>query len=304
MGKIKNGIRWMFRDPWLAVRKMCYSGVFNNLSDETYLRILFKATMKKRLDLKSPTTFNEKLQWLKLHDRKPIYTTMVDKYAVKDYVASIIGEEYIIPTLGVWDKFDEIDFDSLPNQFVLKCTHDSGSLSICRDKEHFDIAKAKDKIEKFLRMDYYKYGREWPYKNVQRKIIAEKYMQDDNNPSLTDYKFYCFDGVPQFMYISEGLEDHQTARISFLNMDWTKAPFGRTDYKEYDLLPGKPAKFEEMVNLSRKVSIDVPFVRVDWYFIDSRVYFSEFTFSPCGGFMIFNPEKYDRIVGDMLNLPL
>ena len=227
---------------------MSIKSFFKFLPDKQYLQLYYFAKFKKPLNLKSPKTFNEKLQWLKLNDRKDIYTIMVDKYEAKKVVANIIGEEYIIPTLGVWDSFDEIDFDTLPDQFVLKCTHDSGGLVICRDKSKLDKVETRKILEKSLKNEYFYMAREWPYKNVKPRIIAEQYMQDETQINgLFDYKFYCFDGEAKFLYVSKGLENHKTARISFLNLDWTFAPFKRNDYKAFDSIPQKPKEFEKMV---------------------------------------------------------
>lgn len=275
------------------------------LTDKAYIKLAYLRRFHKFPDLKNPKTFNEKLQWLKLNDRKDIYTTMVDKYEAKKYVADIIGEEHIIPTLGVWNKFEDIDFNSLPNQFVLKCTHDSGGLVICRDKNALDIDSAKNKINKSLSVNYYRYGREWPYKNVKPRILAEKFMSDErNSQSLMDYKFYCFDGDPKFLYISSGLEDHSTAHISFLTLDWNFAPFQRSDFAPFEKLPPKPEKFDEMIEYCKKLSKGKSFLRVDLYEINDTVYFSELTFSPCSGFMPLQDEYHDKIIGDMLILPI
>ena len=278
-----------------------------NIADEKYIKLKFYATLGKRLNLESPKTFNEKLQWLKLHDRKPIYTDMVDKYEAKNHVADIIGEKYIIPTLGVWDSFDEIDFDSLPEQFVLKCTHDSGGLVICRDKKGLNKASAKAKIERSLKRDYYLTHREWPYKNVKRRIIAEKYLEqpcgaDTDVVGLTDYKFYCFNGKPKFLYVSKGLENHNTAKISFLTLDWEFAPFKRSDFRGFDVLPEKPTKLSEMIEIATKLSKDIAFVRVDLYQVGENIYFSELTFSPCAGMMPFEPEHWDEKLGEWIDI--
>ena len=274
------------------------------MSDEEYITRKFKATIGENPDLNNPKTFNEKLQWLKLYDRKPICTTMVDKYEAKRYVAGIIGEEYIIPTLGAWDNFDEIDFDSLPNQFVLKCTHDSGGLVICRDKKTLNLKKARKKIEKSLKRNFYYTSREWPYKNVKPRIIAEKYMEDTSNKDgLVDYKFYCFGGEAKFLYVSQGLENHATASISFLTTEWEFAPYERTDYKPLDKLPQKPVNFEKMKDICRVLAKDIPFLRVDLYEINGQIYFSELTFTPAAGFMKFKNPEHDKEIGDMLELP-
>lgn len=278
-------------------------GFYKHLSDEKLIRKMYRTYFGREIDLENPKTFNEKQQWLKLNDRKPEYTQMVDKYEAKKYVADRIGEEYIIPTYGVWDSFDEIDFDVLPDQFVLKCTHDSGGLVIVRDKTKLDKKAAKAKIERSLKHNYFYHGREWPYKNVRPRILAEAYMQDGENRDLRDYKFYCFDGVPRFLYISEGLEDHKTARISFVTCNWEFASYERSDYRPFDTLPKKPEKFDDMLNLAARLSSGHAFLRVDLYQINGKIYFSELTFSPCGGFMPFKDPQSDLEIGEMLKLP-
>lgn len=278
--------------------------VFKKLiPDKIYLKRLYKKFFKQNLNLKNPATFNEKLQWLKLYDRKDIYTTMVDKYEVKEYVKNIIGEKYIIPTIGVYDNFEEIEFDKLPNQFVIKCTHDSGSTIVCRNKEIFDTNKARIKINKALKQNYFHQLREWPYKDVKPKIIIEKYMELKENTKMIDYKFFCFNGEPKFIYVSQGLEEHQTAHISFFDMDFNREKFRRKDYKEFDEIPQKPVNFEKMKELAKILAKETNFVRVDFYEIAEEIYFSELTFFPCGGFLPFEPEKYDEILGKLLKLP-
>ena len=273
------------------------------IPDRLYIAIKYRMTLGRFPNLKNPQTFNEKLQWLKLHSRNSEYTRMVDKYEAKKFIADTIGEEYIIPTLGVWDKFDDIDFDILPDQFVLKCTHDSGGLVICRDKSKLDIAAAKKKIESCLKTNYYWHGREWPYKNVKPRIIAEQYM-DDGAGGLRDYKFFCFNGMPRFIYISQGLEDHSTARISFYDLEGNKMPFGRSDYLPFDVDPDMPETLSEMIEYSSVLSekVGCPFVRIDFYCIKGKTYFGEITFSPCGGMMPFKPAEWDKKLGDYLDL--
>lgn len=278
-------------------------GYLNCLPDKTYLKLMFHTYMGRKLDLKNPKTFSEKLQWLKLYDRNPEYTTMVDKYGVKKYVADRVGEQYIIPTLGVWDRFDDIDFDALPDQFVLKCTHDSGGLVICRDKSKLDMAAARTKIEKSLATDYYLRGREWPYKNVRPRIIAEQYMENGKDKDLNDYKFYCFNGEPRFLYVSRGLSDHSTASISYVSLSWEKQPYKRHDFADFEELPPKPMNFERMVELSRKLAENIPFLRADFYEINNTVYFGELTFFPGSGFTAFDPPEWDEKIGQWLELP-
>ena len=291
-----------FWNPYKIFESLAMRGFFKNMSDKEYLSWLYRARMGRFPDLNYPKSFNEKLQWLKLNDRKPEYTEMVDKYLAKKYVEKRIGEKYIIPTLGVWDEFDQIGFEKLPDQFVLKTTHDSGGVVICKDKANFDKAAAKRKLEKSLKRNYYWAEREWPYKNVKPQIIAEKFMVDKSGDGLIDYKFYCFNGMPEFLYISNGMDNHKTARLSFLTMNWEKAPFGRSDYLEFETIPPRPRKFDEMVQIAKSLSEGHPFLRVDLYEISEQVYFSELTFSPCGGFMPFVPEEWDEKLGDMISI--
>jgi len=303
---ILHKLKLVAKEPSRIFMSLGYRHFLNWMPDRLYLKLMFRCIMKQKLDLDNPKTFNEKLQWLKLYDRRPEYTMMVDKYAVKQYVAEKIGEEYIIPTLGVWDSFDDIDFSKLPNQFVLKCTHDSGGLVICRNKDELDIAAAREKLTKCLKRNYYWWCREWPYKNVKPRIIAEKYMEDvkhRENKCLLDYKFYYFNGTPKFLYVSEGLEDHSTAKMNHLYLDWTPTPFQRSDYFQFDILPDKPFGYNEILKIGRELAESIPFARVDFYEIDRQVYFSEITFTPCSGYMPFDPHEWDNTIGSWLKLP-
>lgn len=275
-------------------------GFYDNMDDEAYLKRKYKACMGKEIHLDSPQTFNEKLQWLKLHDRKPEYTTMVDKYAVKMYVADIIGEKYIIPTLGVWNHFDEIDFDKLPNQFVLKCTHDSGGIVICKDKNKLDLKSAKKKIEKSLKQNYYWSGREWPYKDVKPRIIAEEYMIDESGYELKDYKFFCFNGEPKMMFIAtdRGLD----TKFDFYDMEFNHLPF-TNGHPNANKQIKKPKNYSTMLALSAKLSFGIPHVRVDFYNINGKIYFGELTFFHWSGLVPFEPEEWDYKLGSWLKLP-
>lgn len=272
------------------------------LPDSYFVSLEYKAILGKKLNLSNPKTFNEKLQWLKIHDHRPEYTVMVDKYEAKDYVSHKIGKQYIIPTLGVWNHFEDIDFAQLPNQFVLKCTHDSGGTSICRDKNTWDKEAARKKISSCLQRKYFYCHREWPYKNVKPRIIAEKYMQDQGHQELTDYKFFCFNGVPQYLSVSMGMENHTTACSAFLTMDWNFNSFGRTDYRRMQTLPPKPAGFDEMGEIARKLSAGIPFLRIDLYFINQKIFFGELTFTPCAGMTPFDPPEADLEVGKLLHI--
>ena len=281
------------------LKKVKYAMRF--IPDSIYIQIYYFAHFKKFCDLKKPSTYNEKLNWLKLHDHNPVYPTLVDKYEAKEYVARIIGNEYIIPTLGVWDTFDDIDFEKLPNQFVLKCTHDSEGLVIVKDKKKLDKNAAKEKIEAALKQNFYYIGREWPYKDVRPRIIAEQYMEDHVDGELRDYKFFCFDGEPKAMFIaSDRASDH-------VKFDYYDLKFNHLDIKQkyphaQETLR-KPVTFEKMIDFSKILSKGFPHVRVDFYEVDGHLYFGELTFYHFSGFMPFEPDRWDKVFGDWLKLP-
>ncbi len=269
------------------------------LPDRPYIQLYYFSHFKHFCDLKNPKTYNEKLNWLKLNDRNPLYTTLVDKADVKSYIESIIGKEYIVPTLGIWDKFDDIDFSQLPKQFVLKCTHDSEGLVIVKDKARLDIEAAKKKIEAALKCNFYYIGREWPYKDVKPRIIAEEYMEDHVDGELRDYKFFCFDGKAKAMFIA-----------SDRSMDATKFDYYDLEFNHLNLVQHypnagevrKPDNFKKMIELSEVLSEGFPHVRVDWYEVNGRLYFGELTFYHFSGFMPFQPNEWDKKFGDWINL--
>lgn len=282
-------------------------GLWPFWSDELYLLELWRIRMGTELNLQNPISFNEKLQWLKLYDRNPQYTIMADKYKARQFVVDRIGEQYLIPLIGVWNRPKEIDFDKLPDQFVLKCNHNSGvGMYICRNKNEIDRKRIIRELNKGIQENYYNYNREWCYKDIPRKIICEAYMEDEkdlDHRGLVDYKFFCFDGKPRFLYVSQGLENHKTARMCFLTLDWTFATYARSDYKEYENLPDKPSRYEEMVEIAKILSEGVPFLRVDLYEINGKIYFSEMTFFPCSGFIKWKNSVSDYEIGAMLTLP-
>ena len=303
MNAIIRKIHTMLHTPRSIPRWFAKQPIFRYVPDRLALKILYKNVFFKDLNLKNPQTFNEKLQWLKLYDRRPEYTTMVDKYAVKKYVADRIGEEYIIPTLGVWDSFDEIDFDSLPDQFVLKCTHSSGDIVICRDKASFDKEAARKKLNSFLQKDFYLIAREWPYKNVPRRIIAEQYMEDNQTQELRDYKIFTFDGVVKALFVaSDRLKKDEDTKFDFFDADYKHLAIinGHPNSKT---LPKKPVTFEEMKRLAEKISQGVPHVRVDFYEINGKTYFGEMTFYHWSGLKEFKPDSWDKTFGDWIKLP-
>lgn len=282
--------------------KLSAKGFFNYMNDKLYLKIFYRQIFNERLNLDNPQTFNEKLQWLKLYDRKPIYVIMVDKYEVKKYVSNIIGDEYIIPTLGIWDNFDDIEFDKLPEQFVLKCTHDSGGIVICKDKKNLNIKEAKRKIEKSLKRNYYYYTREWPYKNVKPRIIAEKFISDDSKEELLDYKIMCFNGKAEYSFVCS--ERHSNGlKIDFYDLNWKKMPFKR-HYPNSDRKLEKPLNYNLMIELAERLSQNTTFLRVDFYEVNGKTYFGELTFFPGSGFEEFSPKEWDRKLGELIDLSL
>ena len=287
-----------FDDRFLLLSSL---GLFKDMNDEEYLKKLFKCHMKRELNLDNPQTFNEKLQWLKLYDRKPEYTTMVDKYAVKRYVADIIGEEYIIPTLGVWNHFNEIDFDKLPNQFVLKCTHDSGGIVICKDKNKLDLKSAKKKIEKCLRRNYYWSSREWPYKNVKPRIIAEEYLSDTKTNDLYDYKFFCFGGeVKCFKVDYDRFIEHHA---NYFDKNGNILPFGEANLPPiYDKNIKMTKNLKKMCEFAEKLTAGKPFLRADFYDVEGKIYFGELTFYPASGMGKFTDDSWDECLGKWLKL--
>ena len=256
--------------------------------------------MSYPLDLKTPKTFNEKMQWLKLNERKEIYTSMADKFAVKKIVADAIGEEYIIPTLGVWKKFEEINFDSLPNQFVLKCTHDSGGLIICRDKAKFDINAARNRINRSLSQNYYLLSREWPYKGIEPKIIAEKYMQDADNPVLNVYKIFNFNGIPTIIQTIQG-DKTSYETIDYFDTEWNLLDL-RQNYQNSEVPLPKPSQLSKMLELAERLSKGFSFIRTDFYEVNGQTFFSEFTFYSDSGFAEFEPKEWDLKLGAKLEL--
>ncbi len=290
----------VFSNPYLIFKFLAGKGLLNWLSDEPYLRLMYRAATGRKLDLRTPRLFNEKLQWLKLYDRNPMYTVMADKVKAKDYVAERIGRDYIIPTLGVWDAADDVDFGSLPERFVIKCNHNSGKgMYICRDRNMMDERKVRDGLRKGLAEDYYKHGREWPYRDIPRRILAEQYMEDESGCELKDYKFFCFNGEPKFMYLSNDLS--KNARTDFFDMDYTHLNMRMKDSNS-QIPPALPEEFDEMKDLSIRLSKGIPFLRVDFYIINHKVYFGELTFYHNAGFFQIFPLEWNSIIGDWIQL--
>lgn len=274
------------------------------LPDKFYLEVLYWILMGKKLDLHNPKTYSEKLQWLKLYDRRPEYITMVDKVAVKDYVTRIIGDEFIIPTLGVWDKPEEIDWEKLPSQFVLKCTHDSGGLVICRDKSKLDKAAAIKKLRKCLKRNYFKIWREWPYKDVPKRIIAEKYISPEPDvKDLPDYKFFCFNGEVKALFVAtDRQKPGEDVKFDFFDAEFNHLPF-KQGHEHANVTPQKPRNFDQMKRVASLLSKGIPHARVDLYEVGDKVLFGEVTLFHFSGMVPFRPDNWDTTFGNMLTLP-
>lgn len=301
----------MIRGAWKYVSEPDYrflfdvsQGKYNALPDDEFLRRKFRAVFGRELDLQNPKTFNEKLQWLKLYNRIPEQTIMVDKYRVRDYIAQTLGDEYLIPLLGVWDDPDEIDFDTLPDRFVLKCNHNSGlGMCICHDKAKLDIGKVRKELRRGLNEDYYIRHREWPYKNVPRKIICEQYMEDESGTGLRDYKVHCFHGEPKFILVCSERFSKEGLKEDFYDVDWNLLDLKRPNHPNSCSGIQKPHQLEEMLRCAKKLAKNFPFARIDFYIIHSRIYFGEITFFPASGFEKFVPEQWDMTLGEWISLP-
>lgn len=288
--------------PYYRTRVLIKLGYYDSLSDEEFLKKVFPKYMGYPLDLENPKTFSEKLQWLKVNYRNPIQTVMVDKHEAKNFIAERVGSQYIIPTLAVWDSVEDIDFDALPNQFVLKSTHDSGGIVICKDKSSLDFEAAKAKLSVSLKRDYSKIAREWAYQNVPRRIIAEEYISELGKDDLLDYKMYSFHGEPKLTVVCSNRFSKTGTRMNFYDINWK--PMG-IHFGHYPPLPTefpKPATYEEMKRLTAELSKDCPFLRVDFYEIKGRLFIGELTFFPGAGFEKFRPMSKDYELGEWLHL--
>lgn len=302
MGDTRKKVITALYHPYYAV-ELILNQLATFVSDENYVKWKYYLNFHKKLHLDNPQTYNEKLQWLKLHDQHDEYTQMVDKYEAKKYVASIIGEEYIIPTYGVYNSFEEIDFASLPQQFVLKCTHNSGGVFVCKDKLTFDIEGARKQVNKWLKKNPYWKNREYPYKNVKPRIIIEQYMEDESGYELKDYKFFCFDGKAKYIFVASdrGKDDEET-KFDFYDIEWNLLPF-TNGHPNSNKVMKKPENYDKMIEISERLSQGIPHVRVDLYNINGRIYFGELTFFHWSGLVPFVPEKWDYIFGSWLKLP-
>ena len=298
INKIVNGII----NPWKIIAYPSIRKYMNWLPDSIYLKCFYRTLIGEKLNLKTPKSFNEKLQWLKIYDRKLVYSRMVDKYYAKEYVTKKIGKEYIIETYGMWDQFEDINFQSLPNSFVLKCTHDSAGLVICHNKSEFNLEEARKKITKCCSRNFFYSGREWPYKNIKPRIIAEAYMEDSVLHELRDYKFFTFNGVPKIMHIVSNRQNvNEETYGDFFDMDFSHLDL-TMGHPNAPICPIKPQNFEKMKEFAQILAEGTVHLRVDFYEVDGHLYFGELTFYQDSGFADIKPEEWNDILGDWIDI--
>ncbi len=296
-----KGLKYYLNNPKRIYAFFATKNMLNWMPDSAFLKLAYRMNMKKILNLKNPETFNEKLQWIKLYDHNPEYTRIVDKHEFKNYITEKLGSEYVIPTIGKWDNFDDIDFDKLPEKFVLKCNHDSGGIIICKDKAKLDIEAARKIINRCLKRNYFWGNREWPYKNVKPCIIAEEYL--DLPEGLTEYKLFSFNGRAEIILVCKGIAHTPSRTNTFFDRDFNKLPI-------QSLLPNqeeeeiKPAEYEQLLAIADKLSEGIPQVRVDFYIFEGQVYVGEMTFFHNSGMCKINPEEWDKKMGDMIDISI
>lgn len=298
---MNDKLKTVFSNPIVFVTAMGARGLLNWMPDSLYLKILYRGFVGERLNLKNPRKYNEKLQWLKIHDRKPEYSMMVDKYTVRQYITEKLGEEYLIPCLGVWEDVEEIDFDKLPQQFVLKCTHDSGSVIICKNKDSLDIDQVKRHLKRACKRNYYDTYREWPYKNVKPRIIAEAYMVDLQEDDLKDYKVLCFDGKAKLIEVHQNRFNNGEHTQDFYDVEWNNLHLAQKCLKNAKADLAKPERLEDVLKLSEAIAANLKHVRIDWYLIKDAIYFGEITFFDGAGFEPY-PEKEELMLGKLIHL--
>lgn len=302
MTKIRTALALLKRDPKKMVLPLGRMGFLNRIPDKAYLKILYYCETGKKLNLKKPLTFNEKLQWIKLYDRKPEYVTYVDKFAVRDHIKQTIGDEYLIPLIGVYDTVDEIPWNDLPNKFVLKCTHGSGSNIICKDKHTLGIEEANRKLNQWMKSNWYWFGREWCYKDIKPSIICEEFIENETGGQLKDYKFYCFNGEPKMIQvISE--RDNGYYYLDHFDLEWNEFNIPRKNHSQNPVVQEKPIELNKMIDISRKLSRNIPFARIDLYNSARGIFFGEITFFPVSGYVDFVEEQSDHLLGSWIELP-
>lgn len=299
--KAKTAADCLLHRPQELLLAAGQNGLLNFIPDKTYLKAVFKAETGYPLSLKHPKTYNEKLQWIKLYDRKPEYTTYADKYAVREYIAQTIGEQYLVPLLGVYDRAEDISWEDLPERFVLKCTHGSGTNIICQDKGVLDTREATEKLNKWLKKNPYWGGREWCYKNISPRIICEQFLDAGNGTTPDDYKFMCFNGEPRLIQLHHDRYGAHT--LTYYTPSWRKADIKRIDEETSATVVEKPERLDEMLMIARKLAKEMNYARIDLYVVNHEVYFGEITMYPTAGFSTFSRYEDDAMLGDWLTLP-
>ena len=303
MSKIMSKIRTFIENPQYFITSPAAKGWLNWVPDSLYLKVLYRVIMGRKLNLKNPKEYNEKLQWLKLNDRKLEYSTMVDKYEVRGYIEDLLGDKYLIPCLGIYDSVDDIDIDALPNRFVLKCTHDSGSVEICKDKSSFDIEGARHRLSQAMKRNYYATYREWPYKYVKPRVIAEGYLEGDEG-DLKDYKVMCFNGEAKIIEVHENrFVEGKVHTQTFYDREWNIVPLTQIETVTVDRPGERPRQLDEILRLSELIAKNMYHARIDWYIEGDKIYFGEITFFDGSGFESFSTPEMERMLGDMINLP-
>jgi hypothetical protein len=289
------------KNPRKIIKALGRKQYLNWLPDKEYLKLVFWASTGKKLNLEDPLTFNEKLQWIKLYDRKTEYIQYADKYAVQSYIKETIGEEYLIPLIAVYDHVEDIDWESLPERFVIKCTHASGANIICTDKKSLDIQDAKNKLKKWLKRSWFWFGREWPYKSIKPRMICQPYLSDSNSVP-NDYKVMCFNGKAKMIQVHTGrYVDH---KVDFFDLQWNRVNISsRGSITDSELVHIKPQKLEEMIRLSEIIAANTTHARIDWFVVAERLYFGEITLFETSGFLPFENEKDDILFGSWIKLP-
>ena len=298
-----SGIMTYLKNPTARRIKLLHI-LGDNLSDEDFTRKLYKIKTGKSLNLENPKTYTEKLQWLKLYDHRPEYTLMQDKYLIRDYVSKTIGDEYLIPLLGVWESANDIDFEVLPNQFVLKCNHDCASVVICRNKKTLNFEETRMKLDFCLKNNYYKSAREWAYKDIKPLIIAEKYMSNHNEKTLTDYKFFCCSGKAKMVLLASGEAHTDERRLDYFDMSFNHLPITRGSMNGTGVKWRKPDDFDLLIQMAEKIAGNFPFIRVDFYIVEGHPYFGEIAFYPSAGLSEFSPREWEERVGSWIELPI
>ena len=301
MNKIRKTFHHLFNNP-IVIARVAWDYFAPLLPDKFFTKVKFRLEMGYWMDFNNPKTYNEKLQWLKLNDIHPEYSKLVDKIEVKGFVASRIGEKYVIPTIAQWDSVDQIEWDKLPNQFVIKASNDSGGVVVCKNKRALDISGAIAKLKKDGKRDYSQINKEYPYKNVPHRFLAEEYMEDESGCELKDYKFFCFDGKVKFLFVATGRQSGDT-RFDFYDSEFNHLPI-INGHPNADIIPVKPKNFDKMIEIAEMLSEGIKHVRVDLYNINGSIYFGEMTFFHWSGIVPFEPFEWDEKFGNYIHLDL